>query len=146
MRFPRNASIFRGQLDTAPFAAVFFLLVIFMMLGSLVYTPGARLELQLPRADGLPGTDKPSVAVAVDADGRLYYENQWIEENDLRRRLQEVVRKSAEPLTLVVQADKAVSYEMCLRLALLARDAGISEALLATMPRPYAAPPPRSPP
>ena len=146
MRFPRNASIFRGQLDTAPFAAVFFLLVIFMMLGSLVYTPGARLELQLPRADGLPGTDKPSVAVAVDADGRLYYENQWIEENDLRRRLQEVVRKSAEPLTLVVQADKAVSYEMCLRLALLARDAGISEALLATMPRPYAAPTPRSPP
>jgi biopolymer transport protein ExbD len=146
MKFPRNASIFRGQLDTAPFAAVFFLLVIFMMLGSLVYTPGARLELQLPRANGLPGTDKPSVAVAVDADGRLYYENQWIEENELRRRLQEVVRKSAEPLTLVVQADKAVSYEMFLRLALLAREAGISEALLATMPRPYAAPPPRSPP
>jgi biopolymer transport protein ExbD len=146
MKFPRNASIFRGQLDTAPFAAVFFLLVIFMMLGSLVYTPGARLELQLPRADGLPGTDKPSVSVAVDADGRLYYENQWIEENDLRRRLGEVVRKSAEPLTLVVQADKAVSYEMCLRLALLARDAGVSDALLATMPRPYAAPPPRSPP
>ena len=146
MKFPRNASIFRGQLDTAPFAAVFFLLVIFMMLSSLVYTPGARLELQLPRANGLPGTDKPSVAVAVDADGRLYYENQWIEESELRRRLQEVVRKSAEPLTLVVQADKAVSYEMFLRLALLAREAGISEALLATMPRPYAAPPARSPP
>ena len=42
MKFPRNARIFRGQLDAAPFAAVFFLLVIFMMLGSLVYTPGAR--------------------------------------------------------------------------------------------------------
>ena len=144
MKFPRNARIVRGQLDAAPFAAVFFLLVIFMMLGSLVYTPGARLQLQLPHADGLPGTDKPTVSVAVDADGRLYYENQWIEENDLRRRLQEAARKSAEPLTLVVQADKAVSYEKCLRLALLARDAGISEAILATLPRPYAAPPPRS--
>ena len=146
MKFPRNATIFRGQLDAAPFAAVFFVLVIFMMLGSLVYTPGARVELQLPRADGLPGTDKPSVSVAIDAEGRLYYENQWIEESELRRRLQEVVRKSAEPLTLVVQADKAVSYEKCLRLALLARDAGISEALLATMPRPYATPRPRSAP
>ena len=146
MKFPRNATMLRGQLDVAPFAAVFFLLVIFMMLGTLVYTPGARLELQLPGADGLPGTDKPAVSVAIDADGRLYYENQWIEENDLKRRLQEVVKKSAEPLTLVVQADKAVSYEMCLRLALLARDAGISEALLATLPRPYAAPSPRSPP
>ena len=88
----------------------------------------------------MPGTDKPTVSVAIDADGRLYYENQWIEESDLRRRLQEAVKKSPEPLTLVVQADKAVSYEMCLRLTLLARDAGISEALLATLPRPYAAP------
>jgi biopolymer transport protein ExbD len=146
MRFRRNARIPRGQLDAAPYAAVFFLLVIFMMLATLVYTPGARLELQLPQADGLPGTDKPTVSVAIDADGRLYYDNQWIEENDLRRQLRAVVKKSAEPLTLVVQADKAVSYEKCLRLALLAREAGISEALLATLPRPYAAPMPRSPP
>jgi len=49
-------------------------------------------------------------------------------------------------MTLVVYADKAVSYERCLRLAVLAREAGISEALLATLPRPYATPPPRSPP
>ena len=146
MRFPRNARILRGHLDAAPFAAVFFLLVIFVMLGTLVYTPGARLELQLPQANGLPGTDKRPVWVAIDADGRLYYENQGIEENDLRRRLQAVVKKSAEPMTLVVYADKAVSYEKCLRLALLAREAGISEALLATLPRPYATPPPRSPP
>jgi biopolymer transport protein ExbD len=144
MKFPRNARIFRGQLDAAPFAAVFFLLLIFMMLGSLVYTPGARLQLQLPRADGLPGTDKPTVSVAVDGDGRLYYENQWIEENDLRGRLREAAKKSPEPLTLVVQADKSVSYETCLRLALLARDAGIAEALLATLPRAYAAPVSRS--
>ena len=146
MKFPRNARIFRGQLDAAPFAAVFFLLVIFMMLGSLVYTPGARLELQLPRADGLPGTDKPTVSVAVDGDGRLYYENQWIEENDLRGRLREAAKKSPEPLTIVIQADKSVNYETCLHLALLARDAGISEALLATLPRAYTTPASRSQP
>lgn len=146
MKFTRNATILRGHLDAAPFAAVFFLLVIFMMLGSLVYTPGARLELQLPHADGLPGTDRRAISVAIDADGRLYYENQWIEESELRRRLQAAVQKSAEPLTLVVRADKAVSYEKCLGLALLGREAGISEALLATLPRPYTAPPSRSPP
>ena len=140
MKFTRTARISRGQLDAAPFAAVFFLVVIFMMLGSLVYTPGARLQLQLPRADGLPGTDKPTVSVAVDADGRLYYENQWITEAKLRVRLSEAVNKSPEPLTLVVQADKSVSYETCLRLALLARDVGMPEALLATLPRAYAAP------
>lgn len=143
MRFPRNARIFRSQLDVAPFASVFFLLVMFMMLASLVYTPGARLQLRLPRAEGLAGTDKPTVSVAVDADGRLYYENQWIKEDDLTMRLREAAKKSPEPLTLVVQADKSVSLETSLRLAVLARDAGISEASLAILPRPYAAPPPR---
>ena len=142
MKFPRNARLLRSQLDMAPFASVLFLLVIFMMLGSLIYTPGARIELQLPRADGLAGTDKPTVSVAIDADGRLYYENQWIEENALRGRLQEAARKSSEPLTLVVQADKSVSYERWMRLTLLARDAGIPEALLATLPGPMAHSPP----
>ena len=144
MKFTRNARIVRGQLDVAPFAGVFFLLVIFMMLCSLVYTPGARLQLQLPRADGLPGTDKPTVSVAIDGDGRLYYENQWIEETTLQRRLREAAKKSPEPLTLVVQADKSVSYETCLHLALLARDAGMAEAVLAMLPRAYAAPAARS--
>jgi biopolymer transport protein ExbD len=142
MKFVRHARLLRSQLDAAPFASVFFLLVIFMMLGSLIYTPGARLELQLPQGTGLPGTDKPTVSVAIDADGRLYYENQWIEEKALRGRLQEVATKSSEPLTLVVQADKTVSYERLMRLTLLARDAGIPEALLATLPGPMAHSPP----
>jgi len=146
MKFTRHVTIFRSHLDVAPFAGVFFLLVMFMMLASLVYTPGARLELQLPKADGLAGTDRPSVSVAIDADGRLYYQNQWIEESDLRSRLQSVAQNSAEPLTLVVHADKNVTYDKFLRLALLGREAGISEALLATLPRVSGVPAGRSSP
>jgi biopolymer transport protein ExbD len=137
MKFPRNARIFRGQLDAAPFAIVFFLLVIFLMLASLVYTPGVRL--QLPVADELPGTDKPTVEVAMDASGRLYFENQPIEEPELRERLRQAVKRSGQPLVLIVQADKAVTNEMLVRLTLLARQAGIAEAWLATLPRPIAA-------
>ncbi len=136
MKFPRNPRIFRGQLDVAPFAAVFFLLALFLMLGSLVYTPGVRLEL--PLADDLPGTDKPAVAVAIDKNGQLYFENRLIEENDLHSRLSQAA-KSSPQLTLVVQADKAVSYDRLVRLTLLARDAGIREALLATLPRAFGA-------
>ena len=142
MRFVRNARLLRSQLDAAPFAGVFFLLVIFMMLGSLIYTPGARLNLQLPQAAGLPGTDKPTVSVAVDADGRLYYENQAIEDKALRGKLQEAVKKYAEPPTLIVQADKRVTDERLLRLALLAREVCITEASLATLPGPMAHAPP----
>ncbi len=139
MKFPRSARIFRGHLDFAPFASVFFLLLIFAVLGTLIYTPGVpvKVELQLPRADNLAGTDRPTIAVAVDAAGRFYFENQPMEPAELKASLQLAAKKSAEPLTLLVQADKQVAYDHLMRLTLLARDAGIQDALFATLPRAF---------
>jgi biopolymer transport protein ExbD len=133
MKFPRNARIFRGQLDAAPFASVLFLLIMFLWLAGLVYTPGIRL--QLPTAQGLTGIEKAPIAVAVDAHGRLYYENQPMLEPELLGRLRAAVQNSPEPLVLVILADKKVSYDVIVRLSTLARDAGISEAMLAALPR-----------
>jgi biopolymer transport protein ExbD len=138
MKFPRNARIFRGQLDAAPLALVFFLLVIFLMLGSLLYTPGVRL--QLPMAADLPGTDKPTIAVAIDSHGRLFFQNQLVDAPDLTERLRAIVKNSPEPLTLLLQSDRSVSYEQLLNVTLLAREAGIQEAWLATLPRDLATP------
>jgi biopolymer transport protein ExbD len=133
MKFPRNAKVFHGQLDPAPFAGVFFLLVLFVILGALVYTPG--VQISLPVTADLPGTDRPLVAVAVDAQGRLYYENQMVSEALLRLRLAKAVKRSPEPLTLLVEADRDVHYDTIIRLSLLAQAAGMKEALLATLPQ-----------
>ena len=138
MKFPRNARIFQGRLDAAPFASVLFLLVIFLMAGSLVYTPGVRL--QLPTSIGLPGLDKPSVAVAVDKNGQFYFENQWIEESELRARLSQKAKSAKEPLTLLVRADQEATSEMLVHLTSLAREVGIPQAFLAVLPRPLAEP------
>src|SRR6185295_1366505 len=86
MRLPRNHKIFRGQLDVAPFAAVFFLLVIFLVFHSgLVLTPG--VSLKLPTASGLPGLTNQAVVVAVAANGTCFYENQMTSENELKTKL-----------------------------------------------------------
>ena len=145
MKLPRNARIFRGRLDAAPFATVLFLLLLFIMLMSLVYTPGIRVPLDLPTSNDLPGTDKQTIAVAIDANGQIYFENQSIEEPDLRARLRKAVVNAREPLTLIAQADKAVRYERLIGLRLLARDAGIKEMWLETLPRPVAAVRPGAP-
>lgn len=137
MKFPRNAKPFRGQLDAAPFAGVFFCLVLFLLLGALLYTPGVRL--QLPESTGLPGLDRPTVAVALDARGQLYFENQIIGPEELKVRLAAAVKRSSEPLTLLVEADQAAKYDALVGLTLLARSVGIKEALLATLPRPVEA-------
>jgi biopolymer transport protein ExbD len=138
MKFPRRAKLFRNPFDMTAYAAVFFLMVIFLVLGAQRYTPGVKIEL--PVAGDLPGTDKPTLTVAMDANGRYFYQNQIIEEAALRAKFTNAVASSTEALTLVIQADKAVRQGDLVRLTLLARDAGIREALLATLPRATATP------
>ncbi len=132
MRLPRNHKIFRGQLDAAPFAGVFFLLCIFLVFNSgLVFTPG--VPMKLPVAGELPGLTNQAVVVAVSANGTCFYQNQVTPENELKVRLR-AAAKSGAPLTLVLQADVDVRYEKLVELCLLARDAGIQNTWWATRP------------
>ncbi|MGI8965000.1 MAG: ExbD/TolR family protein [Limisphaerales bacterium] len=227
MRFPRQAKIFRGQLDTAPLAGVFFLLVIFLLLCSLIYTPGMRIDLspeesfsgvndskkmalvtrageiyyenkiynlgtlevwrselkklpaqsllvlrvdplaprdisgrlrkiaseinlgvelrrtgiELPESDNASGTLNPTAVVAVNF-GQFFYQNRLIKEEDLRKKLQDEVRRSAN-LTLVVMADKATEIQVITQLKNLAIKAGVKEMVLQTRPRPFTKAPSR---
>jgi biopolymer transport protein ExbD len=221
MRFARQSTIFRGPLDPAPVVGVLFLLVIFMLLASQLYTPGVLVkfdstaapdtntitvtssgeiifagktnqateleqlragdlknapgnqpfrlrvepgadprlveqvrglfQVQLPANDikNLTGTDNPTVIVAVNFRGQCFFENRPVPEEELktelRLRLLEASRASKK-LTMVLWADKATENEVVMRLYQLARDAGITEFLLAERPNPFAAPPGNSPP
>jgi biopolymer transport protein ExbD len=132
MKFARNARITKGSLEAAPWAAVMFLLIIFIMLGGLLYTPGVRV--QLPVAEELPGIEGPSIRIAMDSAGRLYYRSQLISDENLVRTLSEFARVAPEKPTLVVEADRQATYDQLIRLTQLARKAGIEDALLATLP------------
>jgi len=131
MKFPRNARIFRGQLDASPFVGVLFLVAIFLLLNSsLVFTPG--IAVRLPEAADLPGATNATVAVAIDQAGRLYFQNQVVSEDKLKPKLREAVREAREPLTLVLLADQSVPHDQILRLLKLARETGVKDALFAT--------------
>jgi len=132
MKFPRRTRLLRNPFDATAYAAVFFLMIIFLSLGARIYTPGVKINL--PGADNQPGTDRPTVTVAMDESGRYFFLNQVIETDPLKTRLSEIAKQSAEPLTLVILMDKAVRFENVMRLQLLARDAGIPDAMIATPP------------
>jgi len=138
MKFPRNVRVLKGPPDYAAFACVCFLLVMFIMIGPVTYTSGLRV--QLPVSGELPGTDRPALHLAVDAEGRLYFQNQEVTEGGLSLQLQTAVKQAGEPLTLVIEADKSVTIEQFTRLSMLARKAGIQDALQATLPRLIEAP------
>ena len=134
MRFPRNAKIFRGQLDIAPFAGVFFLLVIFILLSSsFVFTPGVRIDL--PRVESpLPGATNESLVVALDSAGRLYFDSQVTTEEKLADQLKTTVLQSTPGVVLQILADRNVRMEKVIRVMDLAKRAGIAETWVATQP------------
>ena len=131
MKFPRNARIFRGQLDASPFVGVLFLVAIFLLLNSsLVFVPGVAIKL--PEASDLPGVIGQTVRVAVDANHHFYFRDQIIRESDLQVELRKKVLETKEPLTLMLLADKTVSWDTMVQLAKLARAAGLKDAILVT--------------
>jgi biopolymer transport protein ExbD len=136
MKFPRNARIFRGQLDFAPFAAVLFLLVIFVLLGKMLYTPG--IEIRLPSSGDLilPGATGPTLSVAVRTNA-IYFQDQEVPEGELSNRLFAAKQKISEPVTLIVQLDKDVTGEKWTELWSTAQHVGFKDVLMATLPRVY---------
>lgn len=140
MKFPRQLRPFRGSFDFAPYAGVFFIFILFVVLqSSVIYQPGVQVDL--PRAEGLPGIKGPVLVAVVDASGQIFYDNQIIEEKALQTALRTDLRRLGQPATLIIQADGNVKYDQLLHLSTLAREAGIKQALLATRPAPTVQPP-----
>lgn len=131
MKFPRQAKPFTGRLDAAPFAGVFFLLLLFLLLqSSLVPVPGIRIHLPTIAGIALPGTTGPALTVAVDSRAQLYFNQQAVSERDLRDRLTAQLRRFHDPVTLVILADEAVDQGAVTRLCGLARELGIGEVVI----------------
>ncbi len=133
MKFPRNARIFRGQLDASPFVGVLFLVAIFLLLNSsLVFVPGVAIKL--PEAADLPGVIGPTFTVVVDSNRHFYFRSQIIKEGDLQVELRKAALETKERRTLMLVADKTVSVDTLVQLAELARAAGLKDAILVTRP------------
>ena len=63
-----------GRLDVAAFVGVFFLMLPLLLFHtSLVFKPGIEVDINLPLSSQRTSVDDPSLAVAVDANGIIYF-------------------------------------------------------------------------
>jgi biopolymer transport protein ExbD len=135
MKLPRNARVFRGQLDVAPFMGVFLLLLLFVVLQQqITFTPG--IPVSLPEAADLSGVQGPAITMVMDEQGRVFHDNRQLDgtPDDLRITLSRAVADAGQPVTLIVQADRGVRLGAWTELSLAARAAGIRDVLLAVRP------------
>jgi biopolymer transport protein ExbD len=144
MKFPRNARIFRGQLDAAPFASVFFLLVIFVLIGKLTYTPGIQVKLPSAGNVRLPGPEGPILSVALTTNA-IFFQDQEVPAADFSNQLFVAKQKISGPVTLIVQSDEDVTEKKRTYVWSIAQEVGIQNLLYATLPRVYETSPATAP-
>lgn len=134
MKLPRNAKVFRGQLDVAPFMGVFLLMLLFIVLRQqITFVPG--LSVALPEAVDLSGIQGPAVTVIMDREGQVFFDNQMLNPAQpaaLTDFLRKTIERTGTPVTMILQADRNVPFGDLTRLSLMAREAGIHDVILAT--------------
>ncbi|MEO6182374.1 MAG: biopolymer transporter ExbD [Verrucomicrobiota bacterium] len=116
MRFPRNVKPFRGQIDLAPLAGVLFLLLIFILLASLVYTPG--VPIQLSSASANAGAARRNLL--IKAQGEIHLGKQIYQTNSMEQ-LRAELKNLALPATLVVEAEKDAPRNVLIEVREMAR-------------------------
>ncbi len=126
MRFQTNVAIYNGRFIAAPFLSVFFLLAIFLALGTLfVSLPGVRID----QADSLrPGL--PRVSVVLDAEGGIHFDSKLLSLEEFRDRLGQAVRDSERAPMLQILAEGRAGTAALGRLQGAARQAGVAEIYL----------------
>ena len=98
------------------------LLVIFMITAPLMTS---SLKLDLPKTEGARPTDAAQfVTVAVDPEGKLYWGDEVLDADALKRRVREAAQRN--PATEVqLRADKSVPYGRIAELIGLVQEGGL---------------------
>ncbi len=90
MNHQGNIRPFHGQLDSAPFVGVLFLMLPLLLFNtSMVFKPGIEVNVDLPVSSQRSGVGDPSLAVAVDANGILYFHGDTLRDQVFSRKVSE---------------------------------------------------------
>jgi biopolymer transport protein ExbD len=129
MRYPRNIKIFRGGVDAAPFAGLFFATVLFLvLLYSHVFFPGVPIELS--DVEGPPEASARTVAVLKN--GNVRFLGETVDMAGFQSTLKEHMQKGDLPRRVVLESEPGVDEQLPKRVENLLRDAGLSIKLPGT--------------
>lgn len=102
MRYSRNVKIFRGGVDAAPFAGLFFVLVLFVSLFySHVFFPG--VPIRLAAEEGPPGL--PSRTVRILESGRIQFLGTEVSLSGLNAELRKRARSGSLPGRIILESE-----------------------------------------
>lgn len=122
-----------SEINMVPLIDVMLVLLIVFMITAPLLTHGVKIDL--PAASSIPNVEKPeTVALAMDAEGRLFWNDQPIADGELAARLAEAAAATPQP-ELHLRADRETRYQRIAEVMSAAREAGVQKMGFITVPQ-----------
>src|SRR5213596_971979 len=123
-----------SEINTTPLVDVMLVLLIIFLITIPVVVQNVPLDL--PRERNVPTQTKPeNIVIAVDRDGNVFWNNQFVDDAQLFRRLKEVAVRQPQP-EVHIRGDREGRYEFVGRVVFNCQRAGIMKIGFITEPPP----------
>jgi biopolymer transport protein ExbD len=123
-----------NEINMTPLVDVMLVLLIIFIIT--VPVMKHSVEIDLPRASNQPQDPKPeTVRLSVDAEGRYWWNEAQVADEELPRRLQAEAARNPQP-DLHIRGDRAVRYERVAQAMAQAQQAGLKKIGFITEPKP----------
>ncbi|GBG03131.1 transport-related membrane protein [Azospira sp. I13] len=121
-----------ADINTTPLVDVMLVLLIIFIVCAPLMTQAVKVDL--PQASAAPADPKPdTVNLALDAAGKLYWNQSEIQQEELVRRLAASAAQQPQP-EVHLSADKETRYQRVAELMAAAKEAGIVKLGFVTLP------------
>lgn len=124
---------FNPEINTTPLVDVMLVLLIIFIITIPVMNHAVRIDL--PHASNQPENAKAqNINLAIDAQGKLYWNDELIDSKQLALRLTDAAKKEPQP-ELHLRAERTTEYEKVAQVMAVAQSSGLSKIGFVTDPK-----------
>jgi biopolymer transport protein ExbD len=121
-----------ADINVTPMVDVMLVLLVIFMMAAPLFTHAVRLDL--PGAASAPAPAQPeTINLSIDGQGKLYWNNDPVEQAALDTRFADASKKSPPP-ALHLRADKSTRYETIAQVMAAAQSKGLTRIGFVTEP------------
>ena len=121
-----------SEINVTPFVDVMLVLLIIFMVTAPMMVQGVDVDLPTATAQALP-TDEQNLIISIDADMKVYINEQEISAAFLAEKL-EAVMENLDKKTVYLKADKKVPYGVVVNVMSQIKKAGVTSLGMITLP------------
>ncbi len=122
-----------ADINVTPMVDVMLVLLVIFIISAPMFTNAVQLELPKAQAKAVP-QEAQAVALAIDAAGAVYWNNEALQPGELDGRLAEAAALPQQP-ELQLRADKDTRYEVVAQVMAAAQSHGLTRIGFVTDPK-----------